>query len=513
MNSNNVAGHLETFTDSFGRTVLLKHRFHPEAFLRYRAKDLESVFADDFKVLKDFIEHHRKRQRPRLAELYDYGKARNHTIAQDEYRRKETEMSDARAVHNFGGIMTTFKKGYMLGVPIKVEYAGQSSFEAVEHDSDFDDLNRQLVSDLSKVGRAYDIVYRRDDDTTQVRKLSPLETFVIYDYSLSQHSLCAVRYYSVNLFDKTQEFVEVYTNSQILTFEYDGKKLTETVTDIEQRAKHAFQAVPVTEYLNDEEGMGDYEPALSLIDLYDASQSDTANYMADLADAILGIFGDIAFPDDWTAQQQLDFMKTMRKARLMMLKPPKDADGKQSGTVDAKYLYKQYDVNGTEAYKTRIERDIHKVTGMPDLSDSAFAGTQSGVAMLYKLFGFDQRRVDTQTLFEKSLRRRYELVARIGKIVNEFGDFNQADLRVTFTPNLPKAMSEVIQNFKALNGSISNETAMRVTGIVDDPKQELENIQQETVVGSQLHQVMAERERALEDKDLTDEQETVETGE
>lgn len=62
-------------------------------------------------------------------------------------------------------------------------------------------------------------------------------------------------------------------------------------------------------------------------------------------------------------------------------------DGSKSQT-DAKYVYKQYDVDGVEAYKERLQKDIHKISFVPDLTDEAFSGTQSGEAMKYKLFGF-----------------------------------------------------------------------------------------------------------------------------
>ena len=61
------------------------------------------------------------------------------------------------------------------------------------------------------------------------------------------------------------------------------------------------------------------------------------------------------------------------------------------GNVDAQYIYKQYDVSGVEAYKTRIAKDIHTLTNTPDMTDENFGGQQSGEAMKYKLFGLEQR--------------------------------------------------------------------------------------------------------------------------
>ncbi len=40
--------------------------------------------------------------------------------------------------------------------------------------------------------------------------------------------------------------------------------------------------MPIIEYLNDQFKQGDFENVISLIDLYDQAQSDTANYMTDL---------------------------------------------------------------------------------------------------------------------------------------------------------------------------------------------------------------------------------------
>ena len=141
-----------------------------------------------------------------------------------------------------------------------------------------------------------------------------------------------------------------------------------------------------------------------------------------MADAILAIYGDLALPKGMDASD-------MKRTRLMQLKPPKSADGKE-GTVKAEYLTKSYDVSGVEAYKTRLNRDIHIFTNTPDMSDTNFSGNTSGEALKYKLFGLDQDRVDTQSQFTQGLKRRYRLAARIGSLVNEFKDFDESLLKI-----------------------------------------------------------------------------------
>ena len=466
----------ETFVDSTGKSKTLTLRFHRESRMRYRINNVEELFENEYKVLREFLEHHKSTQRPRIQELYDYSEGNNHTISIQQ-RRSEQDMADTRIIHNFGKSISVFKQGYLVGKPIQVEYEDgeeNSSTDEILKEiakiNSFHDLNRMLVLDLSKVGRAYDLVYRSMDDVTKVKRLDPLNTFVIYDNTLEDKMLAGVRYYSVGLSDNKKHFIDVYIMDVIYKLQMIEGIITKLAIE-----PHMFNDVPITEYLNTAEGMGDYESELSLIDSYDAVQSDTANYMTDTSDAILAIFGQVAFPDDVLGdnKKQIEYMRKMRRARLLQLKPHVDINGTE-GKVDAKYLYKQYDVNGVESYKKRIVNDIHKYTNTPDMTDTNFSGVQSGEAMKYKLFGLEQARVDTQSLFEKSLKRRYQLIANIGDYVKELTDFDISKLKITFNPNLPKALEETINAFKSLGGMVTNETAMRLTGIVDDPKKEQE---------------------------------------
>ena len=68
----------------------------------------------------------------------------------------------------------------------------------LDENNDIDTLNRNLIRDLSQVGRAYELIYRSEDDQTRIKQLSPLNTFIIYDNSLEDNSLVAVRYYSAD---------------------------------------------------------------------------------------------------------------------------------------------------------------------------------------------------------------------------------------------------------------------------------------------------------------------------
>jgi SPP1 family phage portal protein len=465
--------------------------------MSYQIENIEQLFENDYELLINFLEHHRDIQVPRIQELYDYAEGNNHEVLKNENRRNETDMADNRAVHNFGRKISTFRQGYLVGVPVQVAYIDgeeQSptdlALDYLNRVNDFDDLNRTLVLDLSQVGRAYDIAYYTKDEKLEFNRLDPRETFVIYDKTIKKRQIAGVRYYQPNPFDEEVTLVEVYIDEARYYFIWDSNGIKENHEKEGGSIElNGFGDVQITEYLNNEQGIGDYETELPLIDLYDAAQSDTANYMTDLADAILVIYGNVDFPPDVdTAEKQIEYMKAMRHARLMQLIPPQDEQGKER-QVNAEYLYKQYDVNGTEAYKTRLHNDIHEFTSTPDLSDENFGNNQSGQAMKYKLFGLDQERVSTQALFEKGLRRRYKLLANIypevstsgDEFAGAFNDFDPLNLRITFTPNLPQATNEIIETASKLWNMVSDESVFEVLQSATNvtPENEKKRLEQE----------------------------------
>src|SRR5699024_2803439 len=119
----------------------------------------------------------------------------------------------------------------------------------------------------------------------------------------------------------------------------------------------------------------------------------------------------------------------------------------KSGQADADYIYKQYDVQGTEAYKDRLFNNILLFTSIPNLLDDKKSTTpQSGEALKMKLFALEQIRATKERTFKKSLRDRYRLISNISAIAAE-GEFDVNDLSITFTENLPRAIDKEIEWF------------------------------------------------------------------
>lgn len=429
--------------------------------------DPANLLIGDKQTVVDMIHHHSGVQNKRLKELLSYYKGENITILNNK-RRREDHLADHRATHNYAKYVSQFMQGYMVGVPLKTTYAESEEIDKklknLNRENDADEHNSDLVLDQSIFGRAYELLYRGADDITKFKAVEVFETFIVYDDTVERSPIAGVRYIT-SKFGKEETRVFIYTKYCEYRYKLEEGKLLD-----EKKKEHQFGGVPLVEYENNKHRQGDFEDVLNLIDLYDASQSDTANYMTDLNDAMLVIVGNLKI--------DLDDAKDMKEKNTMMLEVESDEHGNHV-PADAKYIYKQYDVSGTEAYKSRVENDIHKHTNTPNMNDDNFGGVQSGEAMKYKLFGLEQVRATKERMFKKSLRDRYRLVNNIMKVASE-GDFDVNDISITFTPNLPKSEVEAIDSFIKLGGQLSEETKLSILPFVENPQEEIDRIKAES---------------------------------
>lgn len=411
------------------------------------------------KALRDMLAAFFGAQKERLKVLASYAQGDNFSILSGN-RRLDKEKSDYRVRHKWGGYIASFATSYVIGNPVSIgvmEDALESQLETlknIEWQNDINALNGDLAFDASVYGRAYEYHFRDKNKTDRIVLISPLEMFVIRDLTVEQNIIAAVH---LPIYDGKVNMT-VYTTGKVITF----KPFTTTAPRliVEGETPHGYQDVPVVEWWNNRFRMGDYESEISLIDAYDAGQSDTANYMSDLNDALLVIKGDLE-----AIGVDPDSAAKMKDANTLLLQSGVSTTGQQT-SADAGYIYKQYDVNGTEAYKNRLANDIHRFSRIPNLDDDRFNSTSSGIALLYKMIGLEQVRKDKETYFTKALRRRYELISNIHKSINE-PVIEANKLTFTFHPNIPQDVWTEIKAYIEAGGEVSQETLMNNASFTD----------------------------------------------
>lgn len=464
------------------------------------------------KVATTFISDHYQNQVPRIMTLERYYEGDNDIHYWNS--QKKPSQADNRIATGFPAYITNIRVGYRFGNPLKYEYnapdgagatAGNDLMEAI---SDFNTSNDEpyhekvLGKNTSVTGRAYELLYVGEGETEpSLRAIDPLNAFVVYDTTVEQHSLFGVYYYVSDILGVGKQFyVTVYTDTQMYTYEPvsgPGATLVPQSTD-----EHFFGAVPLTEFINSDERMGDWEAKLDEIDARDKSLSEMANSQEDFNNAILMITGDFATDNEVQKDINGDPLKDENGAlkytkkplgisahdNYLWLKPSVTFDmngAPATNQPNAQYLTKQ--TNGAEwlNYLSKLDGDIHKDTNTPDTSDQSFSANASGVAMAYKLWGSDQERVIQESLFLRGLMRRLRLLANYWQKKAEVSAAsNPNNIQVTFTPNMPKNNAEAVTEITALANvkAVSDETiqsmAEAVTGV--KPEEEQKRLKEES---------------------------------
>ncbi|MDL2310472.1 phage portal protein [Peptostreptococcaceae bacterium OttesenSCG-928-C18] len=489
---------------SFPKSLYTNVYISEESNERFLYSSTEELLKNP-KDIAGFVERFLNVEVPRLKILESYASGKNYGIMH-RLGRKNSERADYRVAHNFGGYISKINTGYLFGIPVKVTNKRVASLDEKESDggindieadvlkniselNNIDELNSSLGYDCSVYGRAFELHYRNEEDEDRIAKSSVFETFMIYDNTVEKRPIMAVRCPRYVKGDKVVLNIEIYTKDFVYYCKETTKDNIEIFIDEERTQTNLREDIQIIDWFNNETRTGDFEEVLTLIDLYDFAQADTANYMTDFNEALLVISGDL----DSTG------LKYDKDANMLILKSGVSVGG--TNKIDANYIYKQYDVAGTEAYKKRLETDIHKYTLTPSLDDESFSQVASGEAQKYKLWGVEQLRSTKESYYKKAIKKRYRLINSVKSKVSEFF-VDPKDLQIEFTENVPKNYWSEVNSFIDAGGELSKSTLISLLSWVDDVKDELDKIEFEKSL--EIKEV-----KNVEDVEVTEETEEI----
>lgn len=477
----------------------------------------------------DFVNHHKQYQQPRLEMLNAYYTGQNVSILTPDNRRTG-DGSDVRLTHPFGREIADFQAGFSVGQPISIDVddsvqGDHDTLDLVNDTNDVETLYSDLFLDAGKYGRAFALIYREEGfDVERIVRLNPENTFMIYNTEVDYKPIMAVRYVPVQTITTNGQIQQVNIEYNIETWTedahvvYHASDLMSGSLSVEN--VEVLHKLPVVEFWNNSLRIGDFENVVSLIDAYDAAQSDTANYMTDLNDAMLVIKGDIddlmdganlmLDPNDPDFNEQLQkqveiklkVLRDLRSANVIVLKSGNNAVNGQT-SVDAGFIHKEYDMAGVEAYKNRLYKDIHSLSRTPDVSDSSFAGNVSGVAMRYKQLGVIQQAQTKRRQFEKGLYALYEIVEELEHQVSGSWQISVNDIKFVFHDNLPVDDVETIKQLTDAGAQFPQEFLYKFAPQVNDTDEltDMMNKQRDNVNVEQTR--LAKRDEAVTNDNTT----------
>lgn len=416
-----------------------------------------SFMADDGSVPVDLLiscvkEH--QNNLARLNKLDEYYQGEHEILKRPD---SQTGLPNNKLVANHAKYITDIAVGYVLGNPVKYDNVDQivelyKELDMSSHDS-------EIGKDLSIFGIGLELYYLSSDEkpVPKVTCIDPRKIFLVVDDTVEYKSMFGVHYYEkLDIDGKSDGYkVFVYTSDKIK--EYRTNNLSSGYEEVGSQL-HYWGAVPVVEFWNNEEQMGDFEGVLTLINAYNTLASDRLNDKEQLVDAILKLKGVSLGDDTEEASRTIKLLKELKVLEL----PDNDAD--------AAWLIKQLDEGQVEILRNAIKSDIHEFSMVPDLTDENFAANASGVAMKYKLFGLEQLAVTKERYYKQGLRERLEMFGRMMNVKGQAVDVSK--VKITMTRNLPADDMETASMISQLSNDVSRKTLVGRLSFVDDPEEE-----------------------------------------
>lgn len=379
----------------------------------------------------------------------------------DVYKQPEKPdwKPDNRLAVNFPRYITDTFLGFGYGVPIKKSHPDDTIAQAIndfERENEITDHEYELARKCCIYGHAFEYLYQDEEAKTKMTICTPMELFVVYDDTVKNRALFAVRYgyHSTETDQPGQRYGEILTREEIIPFE--GSTAGEPM-------ENPYGRLPCVEWMLNEDRMGLYEGVSGLVEAYNHTLGEKANDVDAFAEAYLAVLG---------AELDEDGIYKIRDNRVINL----------YGTDDAKDILVQFlqkpTADGTqENLLNRLETLIYQTSMVANISDESFGSAASGVALAYKLQAMSNLALTFDRKIEKSLRKRYKLFCSLSTNVPDRDAWRDVDIRTT--RNLPKNVAEEAQTAAQLEGIVSKETQLSVLSIVPDVKKELERMEQE----------------------------------
>lgn len=360
-----------------------------------------------------------------------------------------------KIVANHAEYITDMATGYVFGAPITYSGNGADELNKIFTEIDEDSHNNELALDMSIFGVGYELLYMNDDEVPypELAVVSPLNSFLVVDSTVKQKPMFGVTYYPKYDIEGTLKGydVNVYTDNSITHYFFTD--LNNESPEVDEPEEHFFKDIPLVEYKNNKRLKGDFEGVITLIDAYNLLQSDRVNDKEQVVDALLAVIGASLGDNE---EEKVKTAKLLKELKIIEL----DEGG------DAKWLVKNLNETEIEVLKKSLKDDIHEFSKVPCLTDENFVGNASGVAMKYKLLGFEQLGRTKERYFKKGLRQRLKLMSNIENIRAK--NIDSSNIDISMKRSLPVDDELAARIAQETEGFISWETRIkRFDGEID----------------------------------------------
>ena len=338
-----------------------------------------------------------------------------------------------------------------------VTYEVSEQVQDILNYNDVTDKDNLFLRNALTFGKAFELQYIGTDKQTRFDVIDTRFGIDVYGDELEKDELkYFIRMYctdTTTLTDTNNWRVEVYDNRNIYIYSANYTFTNLTLLDTQV---HNFSQVPVTVFMLNEEAQSIFAQIMSLQDAYNTLFSSEIDDWEACVDAYMVLKGVTADDED---------IKAMKENRILILDPDSSAE----------YLTKQVNDSQIQNMLKEIKDRIYNISNAPDFNDKEFVA-QSGIALQYKLVGFNNISKAIMNRMEKAIRKRIELFQTIEGLKG-VGEDAFTDVGITFTQNIPANTLDTAQIVNQLRGIVSTKTLLGLLPFVKDVDVELQEIE------------------------------------
>ena len=413
----------------------------------------------DAKLLAKLIEKH-SLQLERYNKLWDCYIGKHEILKRT---KKSKGAANNRIVVNHAKYIVDMAHSYLVGNPVTYSASEEYDIEPLKDEyfeQDIASIDSEIVKQAGIFGHTYELIYANENSKPRSAVINPKSAFVCYSQTADKKPLFGVHYYRRYDIDGncTGVVCNVYDESYIWTYESDLDNFA--TMELKETQSHYFGIVPLIEHRNNEEEQGEFEQNINAIEAYNLIMSDRVNDKEQFVNAFLFLSG---------LEIDSEQAKDLKEERILM------------GEIgsDAKYLHKIMNEADIKVLRDDLKEDIYQTSLTPDLSDDAFGSNLSGVAIRYKILGFEQKTKNKQRIFGKSFRTRFEAYNNFLVTLSKMSVVPSHRVDIIFTYNLPANELEISQMIGNLKDIASNETLLGRLPFVTDAKEEAKLVEKE----------------------------------
>lgn len=369
------------------------------------------------------------------------------------------DMQDSRSnqklVFNFPRKFVDNETGYLLGKP--VNYISKSDDDKIvkcidANTSCWEKEHNITLRKYSEIfGESYELNYIDKNGEFSSTVLTPMNAYVLDDGTTERNVTLAIHKFSKAFEDN--EYLDVYTDDMIYHYHLDEGKL-----EYIGEHPHLFERVPVIVCSANTETKSGFYDIISLIDSYNALNSDLVNEISDHRNAYLII-----------ENAKIEEEDLLKMKKMGIIQVPK------GGAV--KWLTKDINDSFVQNELENIERKIYDMMDEVNFNEN-WASNTSSLALRNKLLNLENRVAIREAFMERAIRERLKnlflyIKKREGRI------FDYKDIAIKFTRNLPADLTGLADVITKLNGVCSKETLLSLLPFVESPALELQKIKVE----------------------------------